>query len=130
MAFWNGSKWVDRKVAYGGNCLYDREASYTGLITLDPVDPTYVVISTDVDPSTGKDLGGTHEIYRARVGADDDISTIKWEQVTANTPKNLCNIRPYILNKDGKRITLWQRGYFKDYKDYDLDTVGIISPMD
>ena len=29
-----------------------------------------------VDPTTGKDTGGQHEVHRARVGPDDDIATI------------------------------------------------------
>ena len=58
IASWNGTRWIDREVAYGGKCLYDRESSYTGLIALDPVDPEVVFISTDVSPKTGKDRGG------------------------------------------------------------------------
>lgn len=50
----------DREVAFAGTCLYPRESSYTGLITLDPEDAQSVYISTDVDPSTGVSTGGTH----------------------------------------------------------------------
>jgi rhamnogalacturonyl hydrolase YesR len=124
LASWDGSKWIDREVAFGGKCLYDRESSYTGLITMDPVDPTIVFISTDVDPSTGKDSGGQHEIYRAKIGSDDDISSIQWEAVTKNSP--LRNIRPMVLRGGKKRVVLWQRGRFTTFKDYDLDTVGFI----
>ena len=124
MAFWDGKKWVDREVAYGGKCLYDQESSFTGLITLDPVDPTYVIISTDVNPSTGENTGGNHEIYRAKVGAEDDISTIFWEPITQNSPVR--NIRPVILTHNNKRIITWLRGDYKTYTNYDLDTVGII----
>lgn len=126
LASWNGTKWVDREVAYAGKCLYNREASYTGLIALDPADPTRVVIASDVDPGTGKDTGGTHEIYSATVGPDDTGKTIQWTPLTQDTPKEIRNIRPMILNKDGYRIILWQRGRFKTYTDYTLDTVGII----
>ena len=42
--------WEDLEIAYAGKCLYDLESSYTGLATLDPSDPTYVLISTNVNP--------------------------------------------------------------------------------
>ncbi len=126
LASWNGKEWVDREVAYAGKCLYAREASYTGLIELDPNDPAHVVISSDVDPNTGKDLGGTHEIYRATIAAKDDINTIIWKPLTKDTPRGIRNIRPLILHKDGYRIILWQRGEFHSYADYTLDTVGFI----
>jgi hypothetical protein len=124
MASWNGKTWVDREVAYGGKCLYDAESSYTGLIALDPVDPTVVFISTDVNPSTGEDTGGKHEIYRARIGLNDTIATIQWEPVTQDSPVR--NIRPIILRDGESRIVLWQRGDFQTYRNYDLDTVGLV----
>ena len=110
-------------VAFGGKCLYDRESSYTGLITMDPVDPSVVFISTDVDPSTGKELG-SHEIFRAKMGLKDSIKTIEWEPVTQDSPVR--NVRPMVLRDGAQRVVLWQRGRFSTYKDYDLDTVGFV----
>lgn len=124
LASWDGSQWIDREVACGGKCLYARESSYTGLIALDPVDPSVVVISTDVDPSTGEDLGANHEIYRAKVGLNDDIGTIKWQAVTQNSAVR--NIRPIILRDGDRRVILWQRGQFVTFTSYDLATVGFI----
>lgn len=128
IASWDGSQWVDREVAYAGKCLYDRESSYTGLITLDPVDPGVVVISTDVDPSTGSDSDGHHEIYRARVGLADDVSTISWKAVTKNSPVR--NLRPYIIRDSDRRLILWNRGDFRTFVNYQLDTVGIIETVE
>ena len=127
IASWDGTKWIDREVAYAGQCLYTKESSYTGLVSLDPVDPDVVFISSDVDPTTGKDLGGLHEIYRAQVGPADDISTIKWDAVTKGS--NVRNIRPVILRGDEHRIVLWNRGEFNTYVDYDLDTVGFVEEL-
>ena len=124
LASWDGKKWIDREVAYGGKCLYDRESSYTGLIAMDPLDPGTVFISTDVNPSTGEDSGGTHEIYRAKIGLEDDLSTIKWTAVTKHSPVR--NIRPIVLRDGDTRVVLWQRGDFQTYRNYDLDTVGFI----
>lgn len=126
IAFWDGTKWIDREVAYAGKCLYDQESSYTGLIALDPLDPTRVIISTDVDPASGADSGGTHEIYQATVTSADDVKTVRWEPITKETPQDTRNIRPMILNGDDCRIILWQRGRFDTYTNYELDTVGFI----
>jgi hypothetical protein len=110
IASWDGEKWHDREVAYAGKCLYDRESSYVGLITM--------------DPATGKDLGGKHEIYRANIGLGDDVATLKWEAITENS--QVRNIRPRVLRDGSTRVVLWNRGDFKTYTDYDQDTVGFV----
>ncbi|MFT5127137.1 MAG: hypothetical protein ACI8W8_000738 [Rhodothermales bacterium] len=115
--------WIDREVAYAGNCLYDRESSYTGLITLDPVDPRIAVISTDVDPQNGE-LLGHHEIYRATIERKDDVGQVRWQAITQDSPVD--NLRPVILYHGDRRIILWNRGDLRTYTDYQLDTVGVI----
>ncbi|WP_242094165.1 glycoside hydrolase family 88 protein [Aestuariivivens sediminicola] len=124
MASWDGQSWHDREIAYAGKCLYKVESSYTGLLAFDPEDPEKVYISTDVDPSTGADLGGVHEIYEALVGIDDDISSIEWKAVTSNS--NYRNIRPIIVADEGYKVLLWLNGPWHDYTDYDADVKGII----
>ncbi len=124
VASWNGEQWVDREVAYGGKCLYERESSYTGLISLQTGDPTGVVISTNVDPTTGEERSGQHEIYRAKVELADSTKTIRWHPVTANSA--VCNIRPVIVTGEGYRVTLWMRGEFTTYTNFRLDVVGTV----
>ncbi len=121
---WDGKEWQDREIAYAGRCLYYWESSYTGLMTIDPTDPEMVYISTDVDPSTGEYLGGVHEIYRARVGASDDIESIKWEAVTSGS--NYRNIRPIIVADEGYKVLLWLNGNWWTYLHYDVDVRGLI----
>lgn len=127
IASWDGKQWIDREVAFAGKCLYEKESSYTGLITLDPADPSVVLISTDVDPTTGKDSGGLHEIYRANVGLQDDTESIKWEAVTRNS--KVRNIRPVIVRAGDRRVLMWNRGQFHTYQNYDLDTVGFVESL-
>lgn len=127
LASWDGQRWIDREVAHAGKCLYDRESSYTGLITLDPVDPTTVLISTDVNPTTGEDTGGLHEIYRASVSLDSQTNNIAWEPVTRDS--SVRNLRP-VVARDGKtRVIAWLRGDFRTYTDYELDVVGIVETV-
>lgn len=127
IASWDGKKWIDREVAFAGGCLYERESSYTGLITLDPVDPTVVFISSDVDPNTGESHGGHHEIFRAKIKLGDATGTIRWKAVTHDSPVQ--NIRPNIVRDGNRRIVLWQRGDFKTFTNYQLDTVGFIEKL-
>lgn len=127
LASWDGERWIDREIAYGGKCLYTRESSYTGLVALDPVDPSVVFISADVDPATGVDHGGTHEVYRAKITAGDDVRSTNWKAVTKNSPVR--NIRPMVVRGDDRRIVLWSRGDFVTFKNYQLDTVGFVEEV-
>ena len=127
IASWDGKHWVDREVAYAGHCLYDTQTSYTGLITLDPGDPATVVISTNVDPRTGRGSGGQHEIYRARIGLGDDIDSVRWQAVTKNSPVR--NLRPVIVRDETTRVIAWLRGDYRTYTDYQLDVVGMIEEL-
>lgn len=122
MGFWDGERWVDREVAHAGKCLYERESSYTGLMALDPARPTSVYISSDVDPSTGKDSGGPHEIYHAEVGPQDDISTIDWTPITTGSSER--NLRPMLVVGGGYKVLLWLHGPWSTYTDYRSDAVG------
>jgi len=124
LASWNGSKWTDREIAFAGTRLYEREASYTGLVTLDPEDPGHVVISTDVNPSTGQALGGKHQIFHAQIEINDTIDTIHWEQLTNDLNRD--NIRPVIVSGQKNRAILWLRGQYGTYTDYFMDVVGIV----
>jgi hypothetical protein len=124
IASWNGEEWIDREVAFAGMHLYPRESSYTGLITLDPTDPTSVYISSDVDPASGQSLGGKHEIYTARINLEDDIGTIHWKALTRNSPHR--NIRPVVVAGGGYKAILWLSGPWNEYRDYYSDVAGII----
>ncbi|RED95986.1 putative BNR repeat neuraminidase [Marinoscillum furvescens DSM 4134] len=124
LASWTGKKWVDREIAYAGVGLYPREASYTGLIALDPEDPTRVIISTPVDPNTGEEKG-VHEIYMARVKPKDDTQSIEWKQLTDNSTYK--NIRPIIVAGDGYKVVLWLGGKpWTHYQSFETSIMGYV----
>lgn len=123
LASWNGTQWIDREIAYAGSCLYPRESSYTGLMAFDPADPNTIYISTNVDPSTGTDIRGIHELYVATLSATDDVSTIKWQAITSDSIHP--NIRPLVVIGDGYKLLLWLRGPYRSFRDYATDVVGI-----
>lgn len=93
-------------------------------MAFDPTDPRKVYISTDVNPSTGEELGGRHEIYGATIGATEDISTIKWEAITSGSKHR--NIRPIVVAKDGYKALLWLYGPWNTFVNYDVNVVGKI----
>ncbi len=124
IASWDGHRWIDREVAFAGKALYTRESSYTGLITLDPADPSMVYISSDVDPATGADPGGTHEIYSAHIGLEDDIDSVEWRALTAGSAHR--NIRPVVVAGAGYKVVLWLSGPWNTYRDYDSRIVGLV----
>lgn len=124
IASWNGNRWIDREIAYAGTCLYPKESSYTGLMAIDPVDPSRVVISSDADPARGDITDGFHELYAATINSDDNIRSIKWTAVTQDSDTD--NIRPMIVAGDGYKVLVWMRGSYKTYVDYDCDAVGIV----
>ncbi len=125
VASWDGKKWNDRQIAFGGKCLYDMESSYTGLMAFDPENPKRIYISTDVDPSTGKDTGGVHEIYTAEIGPGDDVSTIKWQAITQGSKYK--NIRPIVVAGDGYKVLMWLGGApWRHFQDYETDAIGMV----
>ncbi|WP_096086218.1 BNR-4 repeat-containing protein [Agaribacterium haliotis] len=124
MARWTGSAWHDREVAYAGPSLYEMEASYTGLIALDPEDPENVVISTNVHPNTGDFLSEQYEIYIAKVKEADDVSSIDWQSLTQNSSEK--NFRPIIVSAEGWKVVLWMQGEFPHFEDFNTRIVGHI----
>ena len=127
-ARFDGKKWHNSEVAFGGSCFWAKENDYTGLITIDPTDVNTIYMATNVDPQTGKKIGtGKHEIYKA-VTADNGKTWV-WTAITANSKQD--NIRPVIPPSDGKHYALlWLRGTFKSFIEYDLDVVGIVKDLD
>ena len=125
LANWDGTQWNDREIAHAGAGLYEREASYTGLFALDPDDPTKLFLSTAVDPKTGEDKGGKHEIYMAQISDEDKTGTITWHQITHESTYK--NIRPVIVSGDGYKVVLWLGNKpWRHFQDYESDVVGYV----
>lgn len=122
---WDGKTWNDREIAYAGQCLYTREASYTGLMAIDPENAENIVIASDVNPSTGEKLDSKHEIYMAKVKTDDSTESIDWEQLTFDSQYK--NIRPIIVSGEGYKVLLWLGGKpWRHFQDYESDVMGYI----
>ncbi|WP_436795503.1 BNR-4 repeat-containing protein [Actinospongicola halichondriae] len=129
-ATWNGDDWVVNPLAWAGDSLYEAEEFYTGGVALDPTDPTHVVLSTNVDPTTGLPLvpavGRTvaaHELYDGFT-ADGGASWTFQPITVASTESNL---RPVIADPGSDaRSLVWLQGTYVSYRQYATRVVGIV----
>lgn len=128
-ARFDGTEWHVHEMAYAGTGLYPREADYTGLLAIDPNEPSVVYISSDVHPQTGlpnvseTDEKRHYEIFKGVT--DDGGASWTWTPVTTDSDAD--HLRPVIPSWEGpRRAVLWQRGDFRTYTDYDTNIVGII----
>jgi hypothetical protein len=128
-AWWDGRKWHDHEIAYGGTRLYAGEDDYTGNICLHPDHLDTVYISTDADPASGKPLISSadhrrhYEIFRGKTA--DGGTTWRWQPVTHNSTVD--NLRPLVpkWNCD-KTALLWFRGTYQTYRNYQTEIVVLI----
>jgi hypothetical protein len=128
-ARFDGTQWHAHEMADAGSSLYEAEAAYTGLVALDPHDPSRVVISTDVDPTDGSpavsrsDGRRHHELFEGRT-VDGGV-TWSWTPITSDSTVD--NIRPIIPVWDESHTALlWLRGTYTTYQDFDLDVVALV----
>jgi hypothetical protein len=131
-ARFDGVRWRVHLLAHAGRGLYAAEPDYTGLVALDPRDPSRLVISTDAHPVTGRPLisgGDGQRHYELFEGVTiDDGATWSWTALTADSTVD--NIRPIIPPGDADHAALlWLRGTYSSYKVYDLDVVGLLTQL-
>jgi Ca2+-binding RTX toxin-like protein len=119
--------WVTQEVADAGHALYAGQPDYTGLIALDPSDPTRYVISTNVDPETGDPLisrtdGIQHwELFEGNGSGN----AVEWKPLTADSAAD--NLRPVLASApDGTTALAWMRGTYTSYLNYRTQIVASI----
>lgn len=126
---WDGTAWRVSRVGPAGSELYGGERDYTGLVTLDPTDPYRLVLSTNVDPRTGRTLtstadGKAHwEIFEAQ--STDGGATWRFRPITANS--RVDNIRPLVAADGGRWAVVWLQGTYTSFTSWNLRAV-VMSP--
>jgi rhamnogalacturonyl hydrolase YesR len=97
-AWWNGKRWVDRPIVFGGSWFpqtpagsTEKEPHYSGGVTLDPNDPRFVYLSRPVN--------GRYEIERWFTA--DGGNT--WSHVAITDSSKHDSVRPFVIR--GKRPT-------------------------
>jgi hypothetical protein len=117
-AAYDGDCWQIEHLTPAGGPLYENETDYTGLASLDPTDPSRVVVSTTVDPNTGATL----DTYQLFVGITTDPST-DWQKISSNTGED--HIRPLVPGRvNGRLMIVWMCGSYHDYMDWESRAVG------
>ncbi len=128
-ARFDGERWHDNEIAYGGTRLYSGEDDYSGNIFLDPNNPFRVFISVDVNPETGELLvseGDNQVHYEIFMGVSKDSGqTFSWTPLTENSRSD--NIRPMSPIWDSTNTAvLWMRGRYTSYQNYNTQIVGVV----
>jgi hypothetical protein len=120
----SSGRWTVEPLAHGGRELYGNQPDYSGLGAIDPLDPTRVVISTDVHPETGDPLRSTvddrvhHELFEGRRRSEGRWA---WDALTSNSTED--NLRP-VLAANGRWSALaWMRGTYRSWTDFDTHLV-------
>jgi hypothetical protein len=127
---WNGSQWQVNQMGYAGSYLYAAENDYTGLISIDPDDPSTVYLSSEVHPATKSQLIGAdglrhYEIFKGQTS--DDGATWNWTPITFNSTMH--NIRPVVPKWNAENTALlWLRGDYSTYTNYNMDVVALVNP--
>lgn len=129
-ARFDGISWQDHALAYAGSRLYSGEDDYSGLVALDPEDPSRVCISTNADPVTGAPLiSGAdgerhHELFWGTT--DDGGATWAFRAITSNS--DVDNLRPMIPPRaaGGERALIWLRGSYAAYTNYRQEVVALV----
>lgn len=129
-ARWDGGAWRVNGLADAGTEVGD-QLHYTGLTAIDPGDTSRVILSTDVDPESGRPLTSSadgkvhHELFEGRT--TDDGATWTWVAVTRDSTAD--NLRPVIPTpRDGHDALVWMRGTYRTPLRFDTDIVALVDP--
>lgn len=129
-ARWDGTRWNDYPLAFAGTRLYAGEDDYSGLVAIDPTEPSIVYLSTNANPTSGFPLISTadnarhYEIFRGQT--TDGGQTWHFTALTQNS--KLDNLRPIMPSgaDAGTKVLLWLRGQYHAYTNYEQQVVADI----
>ena len=123
-ATFDGASWTVHHLARAGGYLYPAENDYTGLVSIDPDDPSVVYMSTRIDPTSGETTEH-YEIYSGRTA--DGGATWSWGAITANS--SVDNLRPVVPAwRTDRTALLWMRGTYSTYTSWDCGVVLLVDP--
>ena len=119
-AWFDGSEWHDHEVGYAGTRLYAREDDYTGLICIDPANPSTVYFSSDVFPWSGNPLiskADNKQHYEIWKGVTEDNGKT-WDVTQVTSDSTTDNIRPMVPVGSDVPILLWMEGKYTTYQNF------------
>lgn len=110
--------WDVQHLAFAGSNLYRQQPDYSGLAALAPGNPFEVVVSTNVNPVSGRPLrsrsdGRVHwELWHGQRRHHDRAWL--WRPATADSTSD--NLRPHLAAGGGYRSLTWMRGSYPHYR--------------
>lgn len=116
-AWWDGRRWVDRKIVDAGKWFpqtppgtKELEPHYSGGVCLDPADPRFVYLSRPV--------GGRFEIERWFTADGGDT----WSHVAVTGASKHDSVRPFVVRGDRPGqgpVVMWENASkYRHYTDY------------
>ncbi|CAG4988462.1 hypothetical protein DYBT9275_00086 [Dyadobacter sp. CECT 9275] len=126
-AVWDGQKWNDNHLTDSGKWFpqtpegkKEREENYSGGLTIDPLDPSVVYFSHEVN-----------NVFEISKGETRDLGK-SWKITPITRNSEFDNVRPVIpryKKKGDKNVLLWMRNRkYVHYTDYDSDILWKILP--
>lgn len=133
-ARFDDGKWTEFEIACGGGRLYPGEDDYSGLIAVNPNNPSQVAFSTNHDPLDNLPLrsesdGKPHyEMFLGEV--DAATRSVQLWALTANSTED--QIRPlFSRSLTGEpNALLWMAGTYRSYNDFTTRVVGFALTQD
>ena len=125
-AYFDGTDWQQKEIAYAGTRIYAGEDDYTGLITLDSSDKNIIFISSNVNPNDGKSLisnADNKNHYEIFMGKLNKNLSCEWYALT--TDSSCDNLRPIVVENGSKKILIWLSGKMTSYTNYKFKIVGM-----
>lgn len=118
LAKFNSGKWEITDVAHAGPALYSKEEDYVGLGCINPIDTNHFVISSLVDPRSGK-LMKYWTLFQGHIS--NSSGEISWSQVSNRRQDS---IRPILLSQVDKKLRIfWLEGKYHSYTSYKLSVM-------
>ena len=104
--------WHVESLAPAGGYFYAGEWDYTGLAAIDPTDPNRVLVSTTVDPETGRH----RDRYGIFAGTRRGDAHWSWEPVAVSEDRDFR--RPILIGAEDP-VALWMTGEYRSYRDWE-----------
>lgn len=121
-----GGEWSVAHIAEAGPPLYEGEKDYTGLASVDPSDPSRIIMSSMIDPETDTDLSNRHLFAGV---TDDRGENWSWQDLTPDTTVD--NIRPVIPRWEGEHTALvWMSGWYWNFRAWETKVMAAIDPIE
>lgn len=115
--------WQAERLAPAGGYFYAGEWDYTGLAAIDPSDPERVLVSTTVDPVSGR----KRDRYGIYAGTRDGKGDWTWREIAVADDSDFR--RPILVGTEDP-VAFWMAGPYHTYRRWETTVEWCASPFD